>query len=1466
MKKWLGLFMACCLTLSSNPAVYGQQANSSQQVPVFKDLSGHWAGTAAARMHELGLMQGDGRGDFRPNDGISRAEFATVLYRIFGFTGEGSSRFEDVTADDWYYEAMMRANGSGIIQGTDQTRLSPRATITREDAAVMIDRAFQLSTGDGSGEALKQFQDANAVAGYASKAISYLTGEGIIQGYNGKLSPKSPITRAEAAVMLSGMIGEVVKSPGVHRDFNVEGNVIVRTAGVSLNNIQIQGNLILAEGIGEGDIHLDGVKVTGTVLIKGGGSHSVVISNSELGRVVIDKNGQPVRMVFLEGNQVRELLIMKKALIEQSQNSSFGGLTVAAEAAGTELKLQGVVDNMVIEAEGVSLNGTLVESGYSGSRTADTAQQPGPGTSTSPASGGSSGGGGTPGGSNPVPLPDTEKPVAPTTIEDSKWELAWHDEFDGGSIDSSIWNVENTGMVYNNELQYYSPKNVSLVKDGKRSVLKIEAKKGGYGTKDYSSGKLTTKQKRDWTYGKVVVRAKLPQQQGMWPAIWMMPTDEAHYGGWPASGEIDIMEMLGGAKGNGNPSKTYSTIHYDSVQPDESHGHQQGTYTLPGGVTFADDYHDFQLEWLPGKLRFYVDGHLVHDVDRWMTKAPGQPEYYTYPAPFDRDFYLILNLAVGGDWPGAPDSDFASDSMKVDFVRVYTYKDLASWPDVTGKLPALPALEPQRDPQPDGNLLYNDGFAGEVSEDGVPAEWEFLENENGSGTIRIVDDAVKGKAAKMTIQEAGTQLYSLQLTQKPLFIEKNKKYRVSFDAKADTHRSIMSKVTQFEGSWTAYSGEKTFNLTTDWTAYDYEFDMRYETDNNARFEFNAGKNNSTLYFTNVRIEEIGPAEPVEVERKPLSDLNLVYNGTFDQGEDRLAFWEDRIAEGAQADISVNNFRKGYIMERQLVVNTTVASTPESVVVAQPGLPLEANTTYALSFDAKAEGAGAMEIGLVSEGGHAVQFPAGKTVKLTDQLENYSYEIAVGEGTPNAKSELQLLFGGTEGGTVYVDNVRLVKRGNPVKVNGYAHIPAKEAWALNGLQLEDSEEGGQHVAYMGEGDLLRFKVSTANTADYVLSARVASGTSDSYIRLSIKDDQGQTVTEGTYELGETGGWQTYKTLYFDPVQLEADRSYYVDFEGYEYNTLWVDISENKIQNSKLAPNMGHWQTVTVTDSTYSAKGIVLQVPGGTTNWWDSQLQQNGISLEQGKEYRLEFDASSTIAKTLQVAAGLNVDPYTKYMEKAVQLTTVTQHYSSTIKMTKSSDPDAQLAFGLGIPAEGGVPHDITIGNVRLYEVNPAAEQGGQPQNVNLISNIDKWSSYSVDSGQLELKNDQGVLQAIIGTTGVNAWDRQLIYEGFGIQQGYKYALSFTAKAEKPRKIGAGVGWLGGAPDYAYTDYFANDIEVTDIEQTFTFNFDVTKAGNSNSRVSFNLGNYNDLNDGSNTVTITGVSLKNMGPVN
>ncbi|UOK61064.1 carbohydrate-binding protein [Paenibacillus sp. OVF10] len=136
------------------------------------------------------------------------------------------------------------------------------------------------------------------------------------------------------------------------------------------------------------------------------------------------------------------------------------------------------------------------------------------------------------------------------------------------------------------------------------------------------------------------------------------------------------------------------------------------------------------------------------------------------------------------------------------------------------------------------------------------------------------------------------------------------------------------------------------------------------------------------------------------------------------------------------------------------------------------------------------------------------------------MKTYTGEIVIGDGTSIAQSELQLLFGSSEG-KVYVDNVRLTKRGKPLSVNGYAHVPATEAWEMQGLQLEDSAEGGKHVSYMDQGDLLQYKIDVAQEGEYVLSARMASGKSDSEVRFSIQDEQGTIVAQSELSLGDTG---------------------------------------------------------------------------------------------------------------------------------------------------------------------------------------------------------------------------------------------------------------------------------------------------------------------------------------------------------
>ena len=247
--------------------------------------------------------------------------------------------------------------------------------------------------------------------------------------------------------------------------------------------------------------------------------------------------------------------------------------------------------------------------------------------------------------------------AAPASAQ--SWELVWQDEFSGSQLDMGKWEPQigngcpNLCGWGNNELQYYRAENATV----SGGVLTITAREQSFGGADYTSARLRTKNLGDWTYGRLEMSAKMPIGQGIWPAFWMLPTDEA-YGGWAASGEIDIVEYLGQ-----DPDRVLGTIHYGGSYPlNASSG---SSYTLTSG-TFHDDFHLFALEWEPCELRWYVDDVLYWVQSDWY--SDGGP----YPAPFDQRFHLLLNLAVGGNLPGPPDgtTQFPQE-LVVDYVRVY---------------------------------------------------------------------------------------------------------------------------------------------------------------------------------------------------------------------------------------------------------------------------------------------------------------------------------------------------------------------------------------------------------------------------------------------------------------------------------------------------------------------------------------------------------------------------------------------------------------------------------------------------------------------------------------------------------------------------------------------------------------------------------------------------------------------------
>jgi len=305
---------------------------------------------------------------------------------------------------------------------------------------------------------------------------------------------------------------------------------------------------------------------------------------------------------------------------------------------------------------------------------------------------------------------DTDLTKVDPTQPVSDWVIVWSDEFDGTSIDANKWRHEvNCAGGGNNEKQCYTDSDEnSFVADG---LLHIVAKPAPEGSeKPYTSARLNTRYKADFKYGRFEMRAKLPAGQGAWPAFWMMPTDEV-YGGWPRSGEIDIIESvnLKASTVDGQPeANVYGTLHYGREWPNNASSGK--AYLLPDGANPADDFHDYAIEWQEGEIRWYVDNYLYATQRKsevrynikdeavglahkgWFTEyfdqVTGELKTFWTTAPYDQQFYMILNFAIGGNWPenvnelGIDEAAFANgNTFAIDYVRVY---ECASNPD-TGK-------------------------------------------------------------------------------------------------------------------------------------------------------------------------------------------------------------------------------------------------------------------------------------------------------------------------------------------------------------------------------------------------------------------------------------------------------------------------------------------------------------------------------------------------------------------------------------------------------------------------------------------------------------------------------------------------------------------------------------------------------------------------------------------------------------
>ncbi|MFC5406364.1 DUF4838 domain-containing protein [Cohnella soli] len=333
------------------------------------DLTGHWVEDTMTKWVNSGLLTGNGAGQYRPNDAISRAEFAALIDRVFNLPQQASdvNPFADVKSNAWYAGAIANVYVAGMIQGTGKGKFDPIAAITRQDAAVIVARAFQLEDA-AAGVA---FTDASQISAYASVAVASLHSHSYIQGKSGnRFAPKELITRAEVVQMIDNVMGALIKNKGNYeRDY--AGNVVVNTAGVELKNLVIAGDLYITQGVGEGDVLLDGVTVKGKTYVFGGGINSVKIKDSRLmGTLIVDKRTTQVRVLVSGATSVTNVLMLSGGILEEGELTGAGSgfndvdVDIGATAQSRDVVLLGhfgQVHHLGVSVNVVLKQGTVVE-------------------------------------------------------------------------------------------------------------------------------------------------------------------------------------------------------------------------------------------------------------------------------------------------------------------------------------------------------------------------------------------------------------------------------------------------------------------------------------------------------------------------------------------------------------------------------------------------------------------------------------------------------------------------------------------------------------------------------------------------------------------------------------------------------------------------------------------------------------------------------------------------------------------------------------------------------------------------------------------------------------------------------------------------------------------------------------------------------------------------------------------------
>lgn len=1471
-----------------------------------------WYSKAIEKWSQSSIIEGYEDGSFRPQKEVTRAELAVIIDRIFGLQDTTNAKvYKDVEQDKWYQIAISHISSADIMNDAGE-KFNPNEPATREELAYALSKAYKL-TGSSS----KTFKDQDTISNWAIEAVNALVGNAYMVGMpDGNFAPKAHLTRAEMMVVIDRLTSHIVQKAGIYKE-NVNGNLIINTKDVILKDMIISGNLYLAEGIGTGDITLDNITVKGTVFIEGGGENSVKLNDVNLFHAIDIQVIKPVRVVnkgkkvsvqlqnnskvILEGPfeeitvpynvtlklnsslTVNKLITLPKTTQDKKDNMStiemIKGSVIELVVADGAVKIvgQGQIKQLNENVTGIKTevkpDKVVTKSGLESAIDVNNKNTTGGNGSSNDSSSG---------GSRPDPGKQPQD-----SVDQTKWKLTWSDEFNGNKVDATKWNYNNGFLNLNEEKQVYKSENATV----DNGVLKITAKKeettiDGV-THDYSSSRMVSKGRHAQKYGKVEVRAKLPVGKSLWPAIWMLPEND-EYTGWPSSGEIDIMESRGSV-----PNQVWGTLHYGDKRPDNT---QSGdSYTFPEGESI-NDFHTYGIEWQPGEMRWYVDGKLYQTQDNWFTIDPKTGEKYAFPAPFDKEFHLILNLALGGWYDGVGPNLEVDDSifqggkeyaMEVDYVRFYESVS-GSYPeaiDPNSKIPELP--NDARKPLIDGNLIYDNTYSQYGIQDNKEGTldfgegWNLLYLESYGGNAEGAIERINGTPfAKIKINNDGNQDYSIQMIQKTT-LGRGRTYKLSFDAKAESTRDIHFKVGGGESrGYSIYSDSYTETIGTEIKHIEKTFTMKSNTDIAARCEFNLGLDMSDVWIGNVRLEEIEGVPVVEDfngPKEPLKNGSLIYNGAFDKGKlDRLTYWNLETKDGATATMGVPESTRDLHIE----INQG-GSHLSNVTLDQRGLRLGENANYIVTFKGKAEVPQALKVKLLGEEGQSIY--AEEELILTTEEQSYEF-VLQGQGISTYTGRLVFEMGGVDKNNIVLDEISVIEARLdfsdvnifPLKNGDFSNSGAD--W--NGLYIEGGkgsvsfeDEAKFQVTDIGANPwsvmLVQNDVPFSAGVKYIISFEASSEIARDMIVKTEEEGTWRAFFEENVTL--TPEKQKYSFEYTMPA--DGDKALGLKFlmgktsgAPTEPHTVIIDnivcevkdglILKSELKNGQFKNELGNWNTNiasyagAVADITVVDEVLQMAISNLGENPWEVQVSQKGIKLEKGKTYQVGFKASSEEATKLKVSIGHEAEDYsyTNYLtdDKVFDMTDTQNGYSFRFTMSNETDVDAKISLDAG-KQEGAVPTTIYIDDIYLTEVagedNEEEEEDTPVSIINLLQNGEfedvedfKWNYFAAETSEATFVRNENV-QVAINNSGGDTWHISLQQPGISVEKGKTYIVKFDANVTTASSLRIA---LQDGSSSEYMGEYAPTINLQEGNKTYEYAFTVTKESTSDLSFKFQMG--------------------------